>query len=234
MVVIPPREDPTISAINAEIEAEQSPHVSKNIGFGEIGHSCSRYLWYKINTDEAEVFNADTLRIFRNGHEDEAAMARDLRKVKGIELYTHDPERDNKQHKFESLGGRFTGRLDGVILGLIQAPKTPHLWENKICNDKAFDALLKNPVLKEWDYKYYCQVQSGMLHAELDRYYMTIGTPGLRRVTSLRGELDKAFAESLVDKAKRIIEAKEPPERIGGADWFECRKCRFHGICHGK
>jgi len=235
MVLIPERGDPTLDAVNEAIEREQLPHASKNIGFGEIGHECSRFLWYKINSQEGERFTADTLRIFRNGHEDEAAMARDLRKVEGITLYTHDPERDNKQYKFENLDSRFQGRLDGVVVGLKQAPKTFHIWEHKSVGDKKFEALIKNPVLKDWNIVYYAQAQSAMLHAELERYYMTISTPGLRRVTSLRGELDREFAESLVDKARRIINATEPPERISNDPcWFQCRYCRFQGVCHGK
>ena len=233
MVQIPEIQDPTLQAVDASLEAAQEPYASKNIGFGEIGHECSRYLWYKINLNEPEVFDAGTLRIFRNGHDDESKMAADLRRVSGISLYTHDPNRENKQYKFESLGGRFTGRLDGVIVGLKQAPTTPHLWECKSVNDKKFDALLKAPDLKRWNPVYYAQMQSGMRHAELTRGYMTVCTPGLRRVTSLRVELDKEYAEALVQKAKRIIEAKEPPERIGGPDWYACKYCRFYDRCHG-
>jgi CRISPR/Cas system-associated exonuclease Cas4 (RecB family) len=232
MVQIPDRADPTLDAVNVALEAEQTPYASKNIGFGEIGHDCSRYLWYKINAEDGETFNEGTLRIFRNGHNDERDMAEDLRKVEGITLYTHDPERDNKQYKFDALDGRLTGRLDGVIVGLKQAPKTPHIWEHKSTNDKKFDALVKCGNLKEWDTKYYAQAQSNMYHAEIDRHYMTVSTPGLRRVTSVRTELDKQYAEGLVTKAKRIIEAKEPPERIGGPDWYACKYCRFYGECH--
>lgn len=241
MVALPPRGDATLDAVNAAIEAEQTPYSSKNIGFGEIGHDCSRYLWYKINLDTPEVFNADTLRIFRNGHSDESAMADDLRKVQGIELYTHDPNRENKQYKFDALEGRLTGRLDGVIVGLKQAPDTPHVWEHKSCNEKKFNELVKliekvgeKNALREWDMKYFAQAQSNMRHAKLDRHYMTVSTPGLRRVTSLRTELDKEYADSLVQKAKRIIDAKEPPERIGDSSWYQCKFCRFHEVCHGK
>lgn len=240
MTLIPERGDPTLLAVDAAIEADQAPYASKNIGFGEIGNGCSRYLYQKINSSTGEVFNASTLRIFRNGHADEAAMAADLRKVDGITLYTNDPERENKQYKLDSLGGRFTGRLDGVIIGLKQAPITPHVWEHKSTNEKKFEALLKlidkfgeKEALKEWNFVYYCQAQSNMYHAELDRHYMTVSTPGLRRVTSLRTELDKSLAESLVAKAKRIIEAKEAPEKIGGPDFYLCKFCRFYNECHG-
>lgn len=239
MVALPPRGDPTLEAIDCSIESDQIPYASKNIGFGEIGHECSRYLWYKINATEGETFSAATLRIFRNGHQDEAAMAADLRRVEGIELWTHDPNRDNKQYKFETLGGRFTGRLDGVILGLKQAPKTPAIWEHKSTNEKKFAELQKlidkhgeKDALRHWNMLYFAQAQSNMFHAGLDRHYMTVSTPGLRSVLSLRTELSKEYAESLVGKADRIIKATVPPERIGGPDWWACKFCRFYNMCH--
>lgn len=234
MVQIPERRDPTLDAVNAALEAEQKKYVSKNIGFGEIGHECSRYLWYKINTDEPEIFTSSTLRIFQAGHSAEARMADELRKVKGVTLYTHDPERDNKQYKFDFLDGRLTGRLDGVIVGLLQAPKTPHVWEHKETNEKKFKELQKLQSLKAWDEKYNAQAHLGMFAADLDRHYLTCSHSALRDVTSVRTELDKNYAQGLIDKAERIINAKTPPERIGGPDWFVCKMCRFYNKCHGE
>ena len=233
MSLIPECSDQSLDAVNSAIESEQSPRASKNIGFGDIGHECNRYLWYKINVEEPEVFSADTLRIFRNGHEDEAAMARDLRKVEGIELYTNDPDRDNKQYKYDFLEGRLTGRLDGVIAGLKQAPKTPHIWEHKSVNEKKFKELQKVQDLNKWDEKYAAQAHLCMYAADLDRHYLTVSTPGLRKVTSLRTELNAEYAKGLVSKAKRIIESKTEPERIGDKTWYKCQYCRFKERCHG-
>jgi len=232
LVKIPERIDPTLAALNDALEAEQEPRSSKNIGFGLIGHECERHIWYTINLDMPEKFNADTLRIFRNGHNDESTMAADLRKIDGIVLHTHDAQREGKQYKLDALEGRFTGRLDGVILGLKQAPNTWHIWEHKSVNEKKFNELIKLGSLKEWNIVYYAQAQSNMYYAELDRHYMTVSTPGLRQVTSIRTELDEDYANFLTHKAQRIITAKEPPERIGGADWYKCKYCRFHDICH--
>lgn len=240
MVKIPDRDDPTILAINKVLEDNQKPYISKNIGFGEIGHDCDRYLYNKINAETAEIFTPETLRIFRAGHKDEADMAADLRLVEGVTLYTHDPNRDNKQYKADALGGRFTGRIDGVIVGLKQAPATPHAWEHKHTSDKKFDELIKlknkfdeKLVLREWSTMYFGQAQSVMKHFELDRHYMTISTPGLRRVTSLRTDFNKEYADALEAKAERIINAKHAPERIGGPDWYQCKYCRFWDKCHG-
>ena len=224
--------DPTITAVNEQLEKSQSPYASKNIGFGLIGHECSRHIWYKINETDGEIFDAKTLRIFRNGHTDEEAMAADLRRVEGITLYTHDPDRENKQYKYDSLGGRFTGRLDGVIVGLKHDPDVPYLWEHKSVNEKKFNELLKLQSLKKWNLTYYAQAQSNMLHAELDKCYMTVSTPGLRMVQSIITPLDKEYAQSLVTKAERIINSKEPLEKIGTPDYYICRFCRFHDTCH--
>lgn len=234
MVEVPEILDPTLDAINAAIEAEQKPYTSKNIGFGEIGHECSRYLWYKINTDIPEIFESGTLRIFRNGHKDEATMAEDLRKVQGITLFTNDAKRENKQYKFDFLDGRLTGRLDGVIVGLLQSPKTPHVWEHKSVNEKKFKEIQKIGTIKVWDEKYNAQAHLVMFGAELERHYLTVSTPGLRTITSVRTELNKNYAEGLIQKAERIINAKTPPEKIGGPDYFMCKFCRFYNTCHGE
>lgn len=233
--------DPTLEAVNAALENGQEPRTSKNIGFGAIGHPCRLKIYNDINTDIPEVFKADTLRIFRNGHLDEATMASELRLLDGIELHTHDPNRGGKQYKLDNLGGRLTGRLDGVIKGLKQAPATWHVWEHKSVNQKKFDKLEKLKVqhgekqaLKIWDEVYYAQAQMNMFHAELDRHYLTVSTPGVRVVTSCRTELDGGYAEMLIRKAEHIINAKNPPERISNnPEDFICKFCRWREKCHG-
>lgn len=233
--------DPTLEALNIALEKEQSPRTSKNIGFGAIGHPCRLKIYNDINSDIPEVFSADTLRIFRNGHKDEDTMANDLRKIDGIELHTNDPERGGKQYKLDNLGGRLTGRLDGAIKGLKQAPLTWHIWEHKSVNQKKFDKLEKLKIklgeklaLKEWDEVYYGQAQLNMFHAKLDRHYLTVSTPGVRDVTSCRTELDAEYAKALVRKADDIINALMPPERISSdPESFICKFCRWKGKCHG-
>ena len=46
---------------------------------------------------------------------------------------------------------------------------------------------------------------------------------------------DSDTGERLLEKARRIIFAQHPPERISGDPaWFECRFCDHHGLCHGE
>lgn len=240
--------DPTLQAIDQALVDEQDVWASNNIGFGVIGEPCSRKIWYNINMNQPAWFDAEKLRIFRNGHVDEAAMAVDLRKVTGLELHTHDPARQNKQYKMEDLGGRLQGRLDGVIKGILQAPTYFHSWEHKCMEDKYFNRIEKlktqlsdNDALHKFNPKYYAQIQCNIKYANLQLKqfapitcgYMTICTPGLRRVTSLRIEYKKAFADALTEKAKRIINSKIPMERISeNPDCIDCKMCHWRKKCH--
>jgi hypothetical protein len=46
---------------------------------------------------------------------------------------------------------------------------------------------------------------------------------------------DPETGERLLEKARRIIFAQHPPERISADPaWFECRFCDHHGLCHGE
>ena len=51
-------------------------------------------------------------------------------------LFTELP--DGKQYNFEAFQGRFKGHADGIIQGIIQAPKTQHVWEHKDKDHKKF------------------------------------------------------------------------------------------------
>jgi hypothetical protein len=51
---------------------------------------------------------------------------------------------------------------------------------------------------------------------------------------SERLRYDRQRAEALFAKAERIITAQEPPARISERpDWYQCKWCDHHAICHG-
>lgn len=234
MVAIPPRRDPVLDAIDRILEEETNSQPKRTyIGASSIGDNCARKLWYRYHTDMKETFPADTIRKFNDGHRCEDIMAGLLRKVPGIELYTH--KEDGSQYGFED--GPFKGNYDGIIGGLPMSSKW-HIFEHKAVNEKKFEELKKlkavneKTALRNWDRIYFAQAVIYMDYEGLERHYMTVCTPGLRDYTSVRTEADPAFAMALKAKAHRIANAKEPPERIGGPDYFECRWCFFHGVCH--
>ena len=81
---------------------------------------------------------------------------------------------------------------------------------------------------------YWGQAAVYMHKFDLTRHYLTVSLPGGRDVDSCRTECDPVFAMALEAKANRIAEAKEPPERIGKADFYVCKWCRFRKVCHGE
>ena len=85
---------------------------------------------------------ASSIRAIEDGYNGEAVMAARLRMVPGIQLQTVDPA-TGEQFAVEAVGGHVRGHLDGVISGVVEAPKTPHVWEHKQVNEKKFNDLRK-------------------------------------------------------------------------------------------
>lgn len=233
MVAIPQRQDPTLLAIDAILEKETNNQPKRTyIGASSIG-DCARKIWYRFHTDMKEEFTADTIRLFNSGHRCEDIMAAHLRKLPFIKLYTHD----EKGKQFGFTDGPFAGNFDGVIEGLLQAPSTPHLWENKETNEESFAKFKKlvaedeKTALSKWNKVYYAQAVVYMEKAELSRHYMTVCTPGMRNYASCRTEANPEMAQGLIAKAKRIASQTTPPEKIGGKDWYECKWCAFYNHC---
>ena len=167
-------------------------------------------------------------------------MAQRLRMAPGIQLWTVDPETGD-QFGCQDFDGQFRGHMDGVILGLHQAPATPHVWEGKAVNEKKFAEFKKlkaqhgeKAMLEQWDYVYWCQAQAYMGYNDLTRHYLTVCTPGVRDWDSARTEFDPVAFIKIKDKARRILESPYPLAKLGNsATWWQCRMCVYAERCHG-
>jgi hypothetical protein len=150
-----------------------------------------------------------------------------------------DPE-TGKQFAVEH-GGHVRGHLDGIITGILEAPKTPHVWEHKQVNEKKFADLRKcvavhgeKGALAQWDPIYHAQALCYMHLRKLTRHFLTVGTPGGREYISVRTEADATAAAALLARADRIVAAAEPPLRLSeDPAWFACKWCPYHAQCHG-
>lgn len=233
--------DPTLDALRAETERRAALETPRPyLGMSSIGIGCERRLWYQFRWCGREQFDCDALWRFDDGHRSEDVMATRLRTVPGVQLRTVDP-RTGQQFGFVDLGGHFRGHADGLIIGLLQAPKTLHVWEAKAVNDAKAAKLDKlkaergeKAALKTWDAVYHAQAILYMAYSETTRHYLTCSTPGVRAMTSVRTDTDLDEARRLRAKAKRIITAAEPPPKCNiDPAWYECKWCPFHAICHG-
>lgn len=242
MAALPEFEDPTLRALDRAVAAKGNDEVARpRLGASGVGHPCERRTWYQFRWAADRNIEPRGVRAIRSGHRGEAEMTEDLALLEplGIQLWTKGE--DGKQIGFTDLGDHFGGSIDGVILGLLQAPQTPHVWENKVCNQEKTDKLKKlkldlgeKDALKAWDATYYAQAQLYMHYLQLDRHYLTVCTPGLREVISVRTEYDMTDAIRFQVKAARIIFTNHVPAKISeDPAWFECGYCDFWNVCHG-
>jgi hypothetical protein len=235
------KEDPTINALYAHMEAiEQDKPKRSYLGASLIGNECVRQIWYKYNDYPCQPFSAKTLMNFEDGHRTEELTANRLRLIPEITLKTHDD--NGNQMGFSALGGKFKGHWDGVITGILQAPKTPHIWECKASAYKKFNEFKAakqkyndKSVLENWNKNYHVQAQLYMHYSGLDRHYTTVAYAGGRDYLTCRTEYKEEVALRYIDRAEKIINADTEPPRISEKeDFFICRFCEYKDVCHGK
>lgn len=238
MVAIPKVSDPTLDAMKIYYLATVVDEPRDYLGASIIGNPCPRQIWYDIHHYKKQPFSAETRWNFLDGHHVEKLIADRLRLVPGIELWTHDE--NGKQFERTAHNGRFKAHPDGIIRGLIQCPKTTSVWENKASGQKKFNEFQSfkqkfgdKEALKNWNESYWVQAQILMHLFEIDRHYMTVALAGGREIDSCRTEYIKDVAEKYLDRALKVLDAKEAPARISDkSDHFICRWCNFHDICH--
>jgi len=244
MVSIPDYGDPTLTAMLEAVEKNQKRQDRNYLGASLIGEPCSRKIWYQYNKYEQAPSSAIGLVAAESGHYAEDVTASRLRLLPFIELHTHDE--NGSQYGWASADGKMAGHYDGLIRGIIQAPKAIHIWEHKDKDHKKFSDFQNKKAkfgdkntLKNWDEVYYGQAQINMHHAKIDgkhidRHYMTVSYAGARKYDSCRTYYDPVYAEMLVNKGYSIIENPSPPRRVSEQkDFFLCRFCNFKEICHG-
>lgn len=237
MVAIPQPKDPTLEAMKRAYMENNQEDRRNYVGASSVGKPCARAIWYDFNGYPKPPHEVDTLWRFADGHRTEALVIERLRMVKGLQVWDTKP--DGTQFGFSALEGKFKGHIDGVILGLLQAPKTPHVLEVKCTSklkefQKAKQAYGEKRALQKWNEVYFGQAQLYMHYLKLGRHYTVVASEGGREVDSCRTEYQPEVAEQLIDKADKIISSKTEPMRVSDKpDFFVCKMCEFRKVCHG-
>lgn len=244
MVNIPQYGDPTLRAMLKAVEDTQQFENRDYVGASGIGDPCARKIWYQYNKFPRKKSSSIGLVAADSGYYAEDKTAERLRLLPFIELHTH--MENGEQYGWEAEGGKMQGHVDGLIRGLLQAPKAIHIWEHKDKDHKKFADFQnkksnfgEKDTLRNWDETYYGQAQINMHHMrnngmKIDRHYMTVSYAGARKYDSCRTDYNEAEALRLDDKARKIIDATQPPPRINEKkDFFICRWCDFKDTCHG-
>ena len=231
MADLPLAPTPPLTAIHANYEARQGDGFRDHLGASIIGKSCARALWYDFRWVTPSHHSGRLLRLFETGQLEEDRLVRNLRAT-GATVLEVDPD-TGRQFRVEAHGGHFGGSLDGVAIGLLEAPKTWHVLEFKTHSAKSFaDLTAKGVVLSKPQHA--AQMQIYMHLTGITRAFYVAVCKDTDALHIERIEADGAMAERLLEKAGRIIFAQHPPARISeDPAWFECRFCDHHGVCHG-
>lgn len=230
----------TLTAIDSILEERDALEEQRGyLGMSAIGDKCNRKGWYYFRMVTKARMKAHVIKACLRGHRNEDAQAEYLKMLPNIDLQEVDPE-TGEQWEYIDIDGHFKGHMDGKILGLIQAPKTWHVWEHKERDEKFFNKLEKlrleneKTALQNWDIHYYAQAQCYMHYSGLKRHYLTCSKNGCRESLSVRTDYNEADAIRYIEKARRIIASQNPPEKPGwaGSEFYLCRFCDYSEICN--
>jgi len=210
---------------------EKKPQrLSRRLGASILGQECERRLWYAFRWCASEKFDGRMLRLFNRGHLEEQRFIEELRGI-GCKVQDVDPS-TGEQFEFTGCGGHLVAKIDGVALGVPEAPKTWHNLSFKTINAKGFASLEKNDVAKEKP-EHVAQNQIEMHLSKLTRtLYLNVckDTDDLH-VERIR--YDAVEGARLEAKAERVIFAQEPLEGISADPaFYKCKSCPASKVCH--
>lgn len=213
----------------ADLAKKEAP-FRNHLGGSIIGRPCDREIWYSFRWAKKPGHDGRILRLFARGQREEFLFISYLTRV-GVAVQDVDPS-TGKQWRIIDVEGHFGGSLDGIARGVPGLPDEDILLEFKTHNTKSFCNLVtvgvKEAKLEHWKqmqiYMHKRQLRFGLyfavnkndddLHAEIVDYDPTVGP-------------------ELIERARRIIYSKQPPDRIAKhPSWFECKFCEYQKICH--
>lgn len=231
MAALPEPINQTAAAIYALYQQREAGEQARPyLGASVLGDPCARRLWLGFRWADREQFEGRMLRLFQTGHREEARVLDDLRAI-GVQVWDRQP--DGRQFAVEFCGGHGRGHLDAIVLGLPEAPKTPHVCDVKTVNTKKLAELKKIGFRKTYP-KYHAQgtIYAGLM--DLDRAAFIFVCKDTDEIYLERFEFERAEFDRLMARAASIIFAAEPPVKLSeDPAWYECKFCQFHAHCHG-
>lgn len=203
------------------------------LGGSVLGRECERQLWYGFRwATGGEKFDGRMMRLFDRGQREEATFVEELRGT-GVRVFDLDPG-TGQQFRFKACSGHAGGGIDGVGLGVVEAPKTHHLLEFKTHNAKSFATLSKDGVAKAKP-EHYAQMQIYMRWASLERALYLAVNKDTDELYAERVRADETVGAALEAKAERVIFAAEPlPGISSDPAFYKCKFCPASIVCHGQ
>lgn len=230
MVAIPPNISPTVEAIYKWYERNADDGHRPHLGASLIGEECEASLWHSFRWASLKKFEGRILRLFETGQLEEARLVRSLRGA-GIEIHEVDPD-TGRQFSISDMGGHFSGSMDGCGVGFPERPKRWCVIEFKTHGLKSFNELKAKKVLVAKSL-HYAQCQTYMHYTGMERAMYFGVCKDTDEIYCECIYYDAAYALRLVAKARRVVFAESPPERMTkDPTFYKCRFCDHRGVCH--
>jgi hypothetical protein len=201
------------------ISVTHSQYRGHYLGMSQIGKRCDRAIWYGFRGAPRKATDGRMLQLFNVGDY--------VEKMQIFWLEQAGYKITDRQADYSDLGGFFRGHPDGVIHGVTDLP---HAWDAKSTNKKKFDALKTFGMIKTYPV-YCCQAQMMMHYSGTERAIYTFTCKDNSEWYAERLYYSKFDAQIIIDRAARIIEANEPPEKPFDIDDFNCQWCSHRPIC---
>ena len=233
MVELPIQHQPTVDKIYKYYVDQNIEFRRPHLGASLIGEDCLRKLFYSFRWCSDPCFIGRMQRVFKTGKLEEERIINDLRNIK-ILTYDRDPD-TGKQISYSEEGcPHYSGSLDGICKGILEAPETWHVLEIKSASNKYFNAIKTKGVQKVKPL-YYSQCQAYMRWAKLTRAFFVVVNKDTDEIWAERIYYDKDFAENLAHKAKRVVYSDVPLEKLGDSEKsFCCKFCDHADLCWNK
>jgi len=209
----------TAFQLEGEVVLEPRPYL----GMSQLGHECSRFLWYQFHWAFLDTTTKRMIRLWERGHREEPVIVADLEKI-GIKVW-------GDQVEMVAGHGHIKGHCDGQCSGVIEAPKTTHLAEFKTMKESAYKSYLKLG-LEKYSPVYWGQIHLYMSFLKLTRTLYIVVNKNDDSRDVRRFALNQGVADDLLRKGESIILAESPPERaFPSKTFFKCKWCSAKHLC---
>ena len=220
-IKIPPR--PRSTGLAIEADENDASWRSAKLAFGSVGEDCGRKLWYEFHwAHKQNKIPAKLQRLFNRGKYEEAVVYEDLRRV--------NCEVTDDQKNVIGFAGHAKGKIDGIVIGIHEAPVVKHVLEIKTMMQKYW-LPVKKKGLKKGYFKYYVTVQLYMHYLKLTRTFLVATNKNTEERVYERIYYDKKDASEYVKKSMEIILSEKPLPRAFNRGDFRCINCASNTIC---
>lgn len=208
----------------------QSRKPSWRLGPSTVSSECEREAVYKFRWFNHVIHTPRILRLFDRGNDEEARIVRWLR-MAGWIVFDRDPATGN-QWRYSRFNDHFGAMIDGKLMHPAYGD-TVFLAEFKTHNTKSFVNMVNQGVEKAKE----DHVNQMQMYGELDGQFAAAIYVAVNKnddaVDVDAIEFDAQKGRSLLDRAHRIVHARQLPRRISeNASFFRCKFCDYSEQCH--